>query len=197
MRTPGASSQGATAGWAQQFVEQPCRCAALPPNSCRMPDDFNANLTFRDAMRLAVRDQLNAFRLASTKTGTRGQQARVPGALHAVAHAGAGAMPSAAAHAGVAALLRTAATAPLLPCHAAGAVGAVRALHAAPRCRATRLLQRPASSHPAHSPPFVLQVHACDCCGRRVRDPRHLRIEHVNPSFGQVRAALSFFRAGQ
>ena len=44
-----------------------------------MPEDHNAALTFRDAMRYAVRDQLAAFRLASVKRGTRGQEVRVRG----------------------------------------------------------------------------------------------------------------------
>lgn len=39
-----------------------------------MRADHNAELSFRDAMRFAIVDQLNAFRLASTKTGTRGQK---------------------------------------------------------------------------------------------------------------------------
>lgn len=38
-----------------------------------MRADHNAKLSFHDAMLYAVLDQLNMFRLASTKTGTRGQ----------------------------------------------------------------------------------------------------------------------------
>ncbi|PRW56459.1 hypothetical protein C2E21_4642 [Chlorella sorokiniana] len=68
-----------------------------------MRADHNAELSFRDAMRYAITDQLQAFRLASTKTGLRGQQ-----------------------------------------------------------------------------------VHICDCCGKRVRDGRQLRVVHNNPSFRQV-----------
>lgn len=39
-----------------------------------MRADHNSELSFLDAMRYAITDQLNAFRMASTKTGTRGQQ---------------------------------------------------------------------------------------------------------------------------
>lgn len=60
------------------------RQAALPPclgrgrprryRKCiRLPSYHNAELTFRDAMRHAVRDQLTAFKLASSARGTKGQ----------------------------------------------------------------------------------------------------------------------------
>lgn len=41
-----------------------------------MRADHNAKLSFHDAMLYAILDQLNTFRLASTKTGTRGQPVR-------------------------------------------------------------------------------------------------------------------------
>ena len=50
--------------------------SSLPPPCRSMRADHNAELSFRDAMRFAIVDQLNAFRLASTKTDKRGQTVR-------------------------------------------------------------------------------------------------------------------------
>ncbi len=33
------------------------------------------------------------------------------------------------------------------------------------------------------------QVHICDCCGKRVRDGRQLKVVHAEPSFRQVNSA--------